>query len=147
MIDHSGTESLSKAFIHCRLPCEEWTHEAHLSVGLWHCLQYSPSEALNLLRERIKRYNVACGGVNTASQGYHETLTQLYLNLILSFLAEADRTIPMDALAESLIQAYGDRSLPLQYYSQERLFSEEARRQWVEPDLTPLYHFWKPNSS
>jgi len=31
-----------------------------------------------------------------------------------------------------------DKDLPLAYYSRERLFSDAARRQWVEPDLRSL---------
>ena len=27
-----------------------------------------------------------------------------------------------------------DKDLPLKYYSRERLFSDEARAEWVEPD-------------
>jgi hypothetical protein len=32
---------------------------------------------------------------------------------------------------------WGDRALPLRYYSRERLFSALARRQWVRPDAGP----------
>jgi hypothetical protein len=31
-----------------------------------------------------------------------------------------------------------DQRLPLAYYSQDRLFSAEAREHWVEPDLQGL---------
>ena len=34
--------------------------------------------------------------------------------------------------------ALADKELPLQYYSRERLFSDEARVAWVEPDRQPL---------
>jgi hypothetical protein len=40
--------------------------------------------------------------------------------------------------ANSLIKAHGDKTLPLKYYSRERLMSWEARTRWVEPDLSPL---------
>ena len=32
----------------------------------------------------------------------------------------------------------GDAKLVNDYFSKERLFSEEARKVWVEPDLKPL---------
>lgn len=38
-------------------------------------------------------------------------------------------------LAEELIATWGDKRLPLVYYSEERLMSGTARRRWVEPDL------------
>jgi hypothetical protein len=31
-----------------------------------------------------------------------------------------------------------EKNFPLAYYSAERLFSDEARTSWVEPDLKPL---------
>jgi hypothetical protein len=89
---------------------------------------------LNLLRERIKRYNVAFGVANTETQGYHKTITQFYLHLIYSFLRETDLTMSIDGLAQCLIQTYGDRALLSQYYSPEILFSERARLEWVAPD-------------
>lgn len=137
----SEIDRLVQAFIDCSLPRDAWTHEAHLQVGLWHCLRLTYGEALDLLRERIKRYNVACGVANTKKEGYHETITQSYLRLIFSFLREADSILSIDDLALHLIQTYGDRSLLLQYYSPECLFSEKARLEWVEPDRQPFYDF------
>jgi hypothetical protein len=53
-------------------------------------------------------------------------------------LESADRARPIDELAADLIGLLGDNRAPLDYYSPERLMSVEARRGWVEPDLTPL---------
>jgi hypothetical protein len=130
----SEVERLVQAFIDCSLPREEWTHEAHLKVGLWHALKFTFEDGLALLRERIKGYNVACGIANTRTQGYHETITQCYLRLIFSFLRDIDTALSIDGLAQGLLQSYGDRSLLLQYYSLECLFLERARLEWVEPD-------------
>ncbi|HLJ93495.1 MAG TPA: hypothetical protein VKU02_09935 [Gemmataceae bacterium] len=132
------TEELVRAFIACTLPKNEWTHHAHLRVGLWHLLEHSAEEALALLRDRIQRYNVSCGTANTDQSGYHETITCFYVRLISQFLRSVDRSRGIDHLAEELIRRYGDKNLPLQYYSRERLFSVLSRRDWVEPDLAPL---------
>lgn len=136
----SELDRLVQAFIDCSLTREEWTHEAHLKVGLWHCLKFTYGDALDLLREHIKRYNVACGIANTKTQGYHETITRCYLSLIFSFVREADMALSIDELVQGLIQTYEDRSLLLQYYSPECLFSERARLEWVEPDRQPLFN-------
>ena len=133
-----GTEELVEAFIACTLPKKEWTHQAHLRVGLWHLLRHDAEEALALLRTRIQRYNTSHGTMNTDSSGYHETITRFYVWVIDRFLRLADREKGVDQLAADLIHRFGDRSLPLRHYSRERLFSVAARRQWVEPDLTPL---------
>jgi hypothetical protein len=134
----SLTVQLVEAFTSCTLPKDEWTHHAHLKVGLWHLLHYSPSESIERLRQGIKRYNVACGIENTESQGYHETITQFYVWLINQFIQQVDCLQPIDALADELINRYGDKLLPFSYYSRDRLMSKTARLEWVEPDLTPL---------
>jgi hypothetical protein len=133
-----GMEELVEAFIACTLPKAEWTHQAHLRVGLWHLLRHNAEEALALLRVRIQRYNVSRGGANTDHAGYHETITRFYVWVIGRFLRSADRSQGIDQLAEDLICRYGEKNLPLRYYSRELLFSVPARRQWIEPDLAPL---------
>lgn len=134
----SQVNRIAEAFIACTLPKEEWTHEAHLKVGLWHGLRYSAHESLNLLRERISSYNMATGTQNTAFSGYHETITSFYVWQIGYFLQETAHNKPIDELADELIERYGDRTLALTYWSRERLFSVPARLSWVEPDLKPF---------
>jgi hypothetical protein len=134
----SATERLAAAFIDCTLPKAAWTHEAHLRVGLWHRLRMPPAEALDALRERISRYNVSQGGVNTDSDGYHETITRLYVILIDRFVTAADAAGDADVLADELVAQLGHRDVPYRHYTRERLFSVDARRGWVPPDLEPL---------
>ena len=133
------TESLVRLFLDRSLPKPAWTHVAHLRVGLWHVRRFGADLAVDLLRERISRYNEAVGTANTSSSGYHETLTVFYVKVIDAFVAaDASPDQAADALERRLLEAVGDRELPLRYYSRECLFSTEARRQWVAPDLQPL---------
>lgn len=133
-----GVEQLVRQFIDKTLPKEVWTHEAHLRVGLWHVTNFGAAEAMALLRQRIRAYNESVGGTNTDSSGYHETITQLYVKVIDEFLATANRTQSIDALAMQLIEQFGQRDLPLKYYSRELLFSTQARLNWIEPDLCSI---------
>jgi hypothetical protein len=132
------TDQLISGFIDLSLPKSEWTHHAHLRVGLWHAMRHSPIETLDLLRERISTFNIATGVENTESAGYHETITRFYVHVIGHFLASADTRRPIDELERELIDRYGDKELPLRYYTRERLFSAEARLGWVAPDLLAL---------
>jgi hypothetical protein len=134
----SETERIATALIACTLPKAEWTHHAHLRTGLWHVMQYGAAEALPLLRKRISAFNVHVGTANTETSGYHETLTRFYVVVIDRFLANADRAMDLDELAQMLIEAHGDRRLPLHHYSEGRLFSAAARCSWVEPDLRQI---------
>lgn len=129
------TECLVSGFLDLTLPKAEWTHHAHLRVGLWHLLHHPEAEALALLRVRISHYNESVGGQNTDTSGYHETITRFYVRVIAAFVARVDREQPLDELAEELIAEHGDKELPLRWYTKERLFSVAARLGWVEPDL------------
>lgn len=130
--------ALLRRFEDCTLPREEWTHAAHLTVALWHLLQFDWPETVARVRARIKRYNAAHGIVTTPTGGYHETLTLFWLRTVRAFLeAERNEARALVHLANELAATH-DRSLPFAHYTRERLFSPEARAGWVEPDLKPL---------
>ena len=129
---------LLRRFEDCTLPREEWTHAAHLTVALWHLLQFDWPEAVARVRARIKRYNAAHGIRTTPTGGYHETLTLFWLRAVRAFLeAERNEARALVHLANELAETH-DRNLPLEHYTRELLFSPEARAHWVEPDLKPL---------
>lgn len=143
----SATSRLAQRFTDRSLPCEEWTHEAHLRVGLWHVVRYGETEALDRLRRCIRSYNGVCGIANTDTSGYHETTTRFYVKLIAHFCETRGADDPIESLAEELIAALGDRRLPFDYYSRQRLMSVEARRGWLEPDLRPMPSAQQPFST
>ncbi len=131
-------ERLAAGFLDGTLPCDQWTHAAHLTVGLWHAREYPPSEALDRVRAGIRRYNAACGVVTTTTRGYHETLTRFYMGLIVHYLrGVADRSDWL-RVTNDLIARHGQRDLPLRYYTRERLMSPAARATWLEPDVRGL---------
>lgn len=127
-------------FERCTLPKEEWTHRAHLAVGLWYASTLPPDEALRAMREGILRLNTAHGVPTTPARGYHETITRFYMRVLCHYVAfEEER--PVGGWKERLgrlLARYGDRELPLRHYSKDRLMSPEARFGWVEPNLRPL---------
>ena len=122
----------------CTLARERWTHEAHLTVGLWYLVRHDVAEATRLIREGIKRYNQACGVAQTETGGYHETITLFYVCIISRYLKHARVGASFAELVAGLMPACGDRALPFEYYSRARLLSWAARTGWVEPDLKPL---------
>ena len=121
------------------LPREEWTHEAHLAATTYLVLRH-PEIALDVeLPGIISRYNESVGGVNSDTEGYHDTITRAYLHGIRLFLDEADCSRPVHELVnELLMSSMGRRDWPLRFWSKDRLMSVEARRGFVEPDLATL---------
>lgn len=81
-------EILARKFAECSLPKEDWTHAAHLSVGLWHVEKYGAEEALRRLRIGIRKLNQSYGGANSSTSGYHESISRLRdtaLNVLETF--------------------------------------------------------------
>ena len=129
-------EALVDGFINKTLPKTEWTHEAHLAACLWHLLRYNSVESLLLLRARIITYNESVGGINDLQNGYHETITVFWVEAINAYLNRNNRSESIFQLCNELFTSpYADRTLPLQFYSRENLFSVEARATFVQPNL------------
>ena len=121
------------------LPRPEWTHEAHLAATAYLLLKRPDVDLDRALPGLIRRYNESVGGVNSDSEGYHDTITRVFLHGVRLFLAEADRSEPLHVLVnELLLSPMGQRDWPLRFYSPALLFSVEARRRFVEPDLRAL---------
>lgn len=131
--------ALVSRFADGTLPKAEWTHEAHLLVGLWHVERFGPGEALARLRDGIRGLNDAHGTPNTPSSGYHETVTRAYVTLLAAFVEGCPPGLSIDDLAAQLLaDGLATRNALLRCYSRERLFSAEARADWREPDRAPL---------
>jgi hypothetical protein len=138
---HSDAEiaHVGEGLVACTLPRTEWTHEAHLAATTYLLLSRPDIEIDVELPGLIRRYNESVGGVNSDTEGYHETITRVFLHGVRLFLSEADREEPLHELVnELLLSPIGRRDWPLRFYSPGRLFSVEARKHFVEPDLRAL---------
>ncbi len=139
-------DDLVSRFLARTLPKVEWTHAAHLRVGTWHVYHHGLGQAMVLLRERIARYNESVGGANTDTDGYHDTITWLYLVLIDDLIRRKGNGRPLEELADLAAAEFDDRQLPYRYYTKAHLMSVAARRGIVEPDLQPLPGAWPRRS-
>jgi hypothetical protein len=121
------------------LPRAEWTHEAHLAATVYLLLRHPEIDVAAQLPGLIRGYNESVGGVNSDTEGYHDTITRIFLHGVQLFLADADRSEPLHELINDLLLSpIGRRGWPFRFYSPDRLFSVEARRDFVPPDLAAL---------
>jgi hypothetical protein len=133
-IEHLGEGLLART-----LERDEWTHEAHLAATTYLLLRRPDIDLDEELPGLIRRFNESVGGVNDDTQGYHETITRAFLAGVRLFLAEADQSEPLHEIVnELLLSPMGRRDWPLRFFTPSRLFSVEARRRFVEPDLRAL---------
>ena len=129
------TGDLLARFQACQLPHEEWTHRAHLFVAASYLAEAAPSLVLPRLRTEIQKLNLFHGVMTTPQRGYHETLTRVWLCLVLS----ASQALGPEAGPDEIVErCLADKARPLRHYSEERLMSWAARTGWISPDLLPL---------
>jgi hypothetical protein len=134
----SEHQDLIARFHEGTVPASEFTHAAHLVVGLWHAVSFDEATALSRMRVGILRLNAAHGTPNSETRGYHETITRAYLVLLARF-ARANADLDGAALARALLSSpLAQRDALFNYYSTALLMSVAARRDWVEPDVRPL---------
>ncbi|HEX8064435.1 MAG TPA: hypothetical protein VF535_14625 [Allosphingosinicella sp.] len=137
--DDAAIRHIGEGLLECSLRREEWTHEAHLAACCW-----LVAERPDIVPERelpyiIRRFNESVGGVNSDSEGYHETITQCFIRAVRVYLARVDPAVPLVEKVNGLLRSEeGRRDWPLCFYDPTTLFSREARLGWVEPDLARL---------
>lgn len=129
-------ETLWEAFARHALSATEWTHEAHVRVAYLHVTRYALDEAHLRMRAGIIRMNERHGLTESVERGYFETLTRVWLVLVLDASRRA-RVRDSVALLSACPELF-DRKLPLKHYSSEVLRTARARAIFVEPDLLPL---------
>ena len=131
--------ALVAAFDGCRLPKDDWTHQAHLVVALAYVQRLGVKGAWAALPDHIRAYNIASGTANTDTGGYHHTITHFSLQATAAFLARLPAATPLhEAVMAYTLHPLGAKDLPLQFYSRDKLFTPQARHNLIEPDLRPL---------
>ncbi|MBI5512991.1 MAG: hypothetical protein HY909_04440 [Deltaproteobacteria bacterium] len=129
---------LYEAFLARAIPKDDWTHRAHVRVAWCALRAHGTTEAaLPVLRGAIRRLNEAQGGQNTATAGYHETITVAMLRLVEATLRAHGPAAGSEAFCDAHPHLLRSSVLWL-YYTRGRLLSERARARYVAPDVGPL---------
>ncbi len=137
-LDDAAIARIASGLLDRTLPKAQWTHAAHFAAALWLLRWQRNFHAPRDMPDIIRRYNVATGGVNSDSEGYHETITQASLRAAAAALAAAPGQPLATVLADLLASPYGRSDWLLAHWSRDQLFSTAARREWLAPDIAPL---------
>ena len=124
----------ARAFESGRVTVEAFDHRNHVRLA-WAYLRESASdeEALDRMRAAIRAFAAAAG----KPERYHETITVLWMRLLSAFITQYGRDVELADVLERH-PSLADKDLPLRYYSRDRLFSDEARAAWIDPDLRAI---------
>jgi len=122
---------LARALERGEIANKDFHHASHLHVA-WVYLAESSSvqQAANKMRNTLRQFAATAG----KPEKYHETITLFWVHL-LAYVAKPGERLEEIVYANPQLL---EKNFPLAYYSEERLFSDEARTSWVEPDLKPL---------
>jgi endonuclease III len=130
--------AIGRSVLDLSLPKPRWTHAAHFATALWLISCRQDLNASRAMPGFIRAYNQATGVANTDTEGYHETITQASLRAARSFLLQNPARSLFETCNELMASPLGKTDWLSAYWSRALLFSVEARRGWIEPDLKPL---------
>jgi hypothetical protein len=111
----------------CLLAKDEFRHRDHLTVAVVYLYAAGFETAAERMRASLKRF-AAHHGVGGL---YHETLTRFWLQQVEMRL---DRRLCLTESVRRIQEQLNKKDLFSEYYSPERIQSQEAREEWVQPD-------------
>src|SRR5580765_6172418 len=112
----------------CQLPKEEFHHRDHLAVAVVYLYAGDFDSAMDRMRASLKRF----AGHHNVSGLYHETLTRFWLQQVQMRI---DRRLCLEESVRIVQEQITDKNLAFEFYSRERINSQEARDKWLQPDL------------
>jgi len=126
---HATDLEFSQAFERGEIPNEGFHHRDHIRLAWIYLRLYGPREASSRIAEAIRTFAERHGKSNL----YHETVTVAWMRLISQALhCESFRQVS-DEFPEFLGKSY-----LAEFYSDELLKSDAARKSFTEPDKKPL---------
>ena len=135
--DKEGILALVRSFEDATVARDDWKHAEHLIVALHYLSEHDIETATERMRSGIFKLLADGFGVDLSKEmPYHETLTVFWMRTVADFNASKNGT----SLPDKVRQLVGtfDKDYPLQFYSRDYLFSDEARAAFVEPDLESI---------
>jgi hypothetical protein len=130
----SEVAALVSAFENATIPASEFTHAAHIAVALSYLDSFSPDEALQRMREKIRFFAAHHGVTNL----YHETLTTFWMRLLEHVASTAETDLPLWRRINLIVEDWIKRHPVEIHYSRELITSQAARDKWVPPDRLPI---------
>jgi hypothetical protein len=127
-------QKFKESFESCEFPVSEFDHRAHLRLAYVYLIGQDTNASSCSMRESLYRF-LQHNGIDPTK--YHETLTKAWILAVHHFM---NKTACSDS-ADSFIDQNPmmlDTSIMMTHYSAELLFSDEARKSFVEPDRDPI---------
>ena len=118
----------------CLTPPSEFNHSAHIRLAYIYLCEHDTTVAYEKMKYALVNF-LAHNKVDPTK--YHETVTQAWILAVRHFMQQANATRSALEFIEknpSLL----DGDIMLTHYTKEKLFSDEARLNYIAPDLEPI---------
>lgn len=130
----AADSALQAAFESGALPPSAFRHREHVILAYAYLVLGGVDSAYENMRKGLLAYLRAN---RLDSSKYHETLTRAWILAVWHFMQNTPAASSADDFIAKNPILLDSRSM-LTHYSAELLFSPEARRDYVEPDLDPI---------
>ena len=132
-VSEEALDAFVRAFELGTLTKSRWTHEGHLAAGAHYVFLLGEAAAMDRMRERVRAYNEAVGRANTASSGYHETLTRMWIRVLARLLLDSTGRSRLGFVQLAVERLGPQRNLHTLLYDFDVVKDPRARTEWVEP--------------
>ncbi len=131
-------ETVVQGFESCKTGKSEFKHRDHLTVAVWYLSATNTERATGSMRAGLLRFLDHHG---VGREKYNETLTVFWMDLVSQTLREIEPGSSLVEKCNHVLESLQDPALTFEYYSKELLWSDDARKGWVEPDLKAWKQF------
>jgi len=119
-------------FESCQTGKDEFHHQQHIVVAVCYLVSTPIEVATERMRNSLFRF---LDHHKVDSRKYNETLTVFWLEMVVLELKKLAADATLVEKCNSVVSALSNTKLALDFYSEELLWSDEARKSFVSPDL------------
>ncbi|MGA7303739.1 MAG: hypothetical protein WBW88_02645 [Rhodothermales bacterium] len=121
-------------FEKCTFSPERFNHRAHIRLAYVYLVEHDTETALASMRKALLAF-LKHHRIDPAK--YHETMTRAWILAVRHFMEKAPAALSADLFIDGNPTLLNSKIM-LSHYSAALLFSQEARQQFVGPDLEPI---------
>ena len=117
----------------CEFPVPKFDHRAHIRLAYIYLVEGTTKQAIQRMRSALM------GLLKHAdpSKKYHETLTEAWILAVHHFMNKTENSESADDFIDKNTVMLNS-NIMMTHYSAEVLFSDEARAEFVQPNLNPI---------
>jgi hypothetical protein len=132
-LSENDIENVVRGFESCETDKPNFKHRDHLTVAVWYLQSLDLEQAVDRMRSALLRF---LDHHSVDRQKYNETITVFWIQMVANKLNEM-RDATLVEKCNGVVESLHNSNLVSDYYSKDLLSSDEARRNFVAPDLRP----------